>query len=335
MLWIKFVVSALVIILAGSRLSRYGDIIAEKTGLGGSLVGVVLMASVTSLPELVTGVSAVMFVGAPDIAVGDILGSCVFNLFILAALLDAIHKPAPITTTAHHGHILSAAAGIVLLCVAAFCILYPRYNVAFGWIGAGSLVIFLLYPVALKIIGDFEKKQASVRLAEAQAVLRYEQITLRQAAIRYAVNAALVVVAAAMLPEIGAQIASESGLGQTFVGSILMALTSSLPEVVVSMAAVRMGAVDLAIGNLFGSNLFNLFILTIDDLFFLPGPLLNSISSAHVFSAGAAIAMTAISIIGLTYRAERKYWLWGWDSIAMMALFALNFILLFLQTGLD
>lgn len=333
MLWIKFAVSAMVIIFSGSRLSRYGDIIAEKTGLGGSLVGVVLMASVTSLPELVTGISAVVFVGAPDIAVGDVLGSCVFNLFILAALLDAIHKPMPITTTAHHGHILSAAAGIVLLCITAFCILFPHYNFAVGWIGIGSLLIFLLYPVALKIIGEYEKKQIAVS-KEAQTDLKYEQMTLRQAAIRYAAHAAIVVVAAAILPEIGTQIAAESGLGQTFVGSILMALTSSLPEVVVSMAAVRIKAVDMAIGNLFGSNLFNLFILAVDDLFFQQGPLLNNISPSHVFSAGTAIAMTAISIIGLTYRAQRKYWLWGWDSIAMIVLFVLNFILLLLQTGI-
>ncbi len=323
----------MVIIFSGSRLSRYGDIIAEKTGLGGSLVGVVLMASVTSLPELVTGISAVLFVGAPDIAVGDVLGSCVFNLFILAALLDAIHKPMPITTTAHHGHILSAAAGIVLLCITVFCILFPRYNFAVGWIGSGSLLIFFLYPVALKIIGEYEKKQIAAS-KESQTDLQYAQMTLRQAAIRYAVHAAIVVVAAAILPEIGTQIASESGLGQTFVGSILMALTSSLPEVVVSMAAVRIKAVDMAIGNLFGSNLFNLFILAVDDLFFQQGPLLNNISPSHVFSAGTAIAMTAISIIGLTYRAERKYWLWGWDSIAMIVLFVLNFILLLLQTGI-
>ena len=333
MLWIKFALSAMVIIVSGSRLSRYGDIIAEKTGLSGSLVGVILMASVTSLPELVTGISAVMFIGAPDIAVGDVLGSCVFNLFILAALLDAIHKPMPITTTAHHGHILSAAAGIVLICIAAFCILFPHYNAAVGWIGTGSLVIFLLYPVVLKIIGEYEKKQIVVNDEEIRQKLQYEQTTLRQAVIRYAANAVLVVVAAAILPEIGTQIASESGLGQTFVGSILMAMTSSLPEAVVSIAAVRIGAVDMAIGNLFGSNLFNLFILAVDDLFFQQGPLLSNISPSHVISAGTAIAMTAISIIGLTYRAQRKYWLWGWDSIAMIVLFVLNIILLLLQTG--
>lgn len=92
LLWIAFLVCTSVIVYAGSRLSKYGDIIAEKTGLGRTWIGVVLMASVTSLPELVTGISSVTYANVPDIAVGDILGSCVFNMLIIS-FLDALHRP--------------------------------------------------------------------------------------------------------------------------------------------------------------------------------------------------------------------------------------------------
>jgi len=116
MLWIAFVVCTAVIVYAGSRLAKYGDIIAEKTGLGRAWIGLVLMAAVTSLPELITGISAVTFAGVPDIAVEDVLGSCVFNMLILA-FLDAIYRPMPISAKAHQGNVLSAGFGILLLSI--------------------------------------------------------------------------------------------------------------------------------------------------------------------------------------------------------------------------
>ena len=101
--------------IPGTRLSKYGDIIAEKTGLGRTWIGVVLMASVTSLPELVTGIGSVTYADVLDIAVGNILGACIFNMVTLS-LLDAIYRPMPISAKAHHGHVLSASFGILLRC---------------------------------------------------------------------------------------------------------------------------------------------------------------------------------------------------------------------------
>ena len=114
MVWIKFLFCLVVIGLAGARLSRYGDVIAEKTGLGRNWVGLVLMATVTSLPELVTGVSAVTVVGAPNIAIGDVLGSCVFNLLILV-VVDYLYREESVYTRASRGHILAAGFGVVLI----------------------------------------------------------------------------------------------------------------------------------------------------------------------------------------------------------------------------
>src|SRR4030043_1132404 len=121
LLWIGFIICTLVIVYSGTKLSKYGDIIAEKTGLGRAWIGLVRMASVTSLPELVTGISSVPFAGLPDIAVGDVLGSCVFNIFIIA-LLDAVYRIMPISAKAHQGNVLSAAFGILLLCIVALSI---------------------------------------------------------------------------------------------------------------------------------------------------------------------------------------------------------------------
>src|SRR4030043_346908 len=116
LLWLGFIICTAVIVYSGTQLSRYGDIIAEKTGLGKVWIGMVLMASVTSLPELVTGISSVTYAGVPDIAVGDVLGSCVFNMLIIA-ILDAVYRIMPISAKAHQGHILSAGFGIILLSI--------------------------------------------------------------------------------------------------------------------------------------------------------------------------------------------------------------------------
>ena len=329
LLWLEFLVCTSVIVYAGSRLSRYGDIIAEKTGLGRTWIGVVLMASVTSLPELVTGISSVTFADVPDIAVGDVLGSCVFNMLILA-LLDAVYGEAPLSAKAHQGHVLSAGFGILLLSMTAGGLFLGRSLPALGWIGPNTLLALTLYFAAMRLIFIYEKRQLSAFLKEAAVEYRYKDIPTKKAVFNFLVNALLVVISALFLPGIGKGIAESTGLGQTFAGNIFIAISTSLPEVVVSISAVRMNAVDLAIGNLFGSNIFNIFILALDDFFFIKGPILSYTNPDHIISAVSAIAMTAIAIIGLTYRSEKKRLLLAWDSFSIIITYIINLMLLYL-----
>ncbi|RJR19713.1 MAG: sodium:calcium antiporter [Nitrospiraceae bacterium] len=327
-LWIGFIICTAAIVYAGTKLSRYGDIIAEKTGLGRTWIGVVLMASVTSLPELVTGISSVTFAGVPDIAAGDVLGSCVFNMLILA-MLDAMHRPGPISTTAHYGHVLSAGFGIILLGIVVISLFVGDQMLTIGWIGPYSLLIPIVYLIAMRMIYFYEKKQLEAFIQERIEELRYRDITTRAAVLHYAGNAVIVIIAAVFLPTIGEGIAKMTGLGQTFVGNIFIALSTSLPEVVVCIAALRMDAVNLAIGNLFGSNIFNICILAIDDIFYTDGAILSSVNPNHIVSAICAVIMTSIAIVGLTYRTERKRLFLAWDSIAIVFTYMINLMSLY------
>ncbi|GAB4416201.1 MAG: cation transporter [Thermodesulfovibrionales bacterium] len=329
LLWIAFIVCTSVIVYAGTRLSKYGDIIAEKTGLGRTWIGVVLMASVTSLPELVTGISSVTYADVPDIAVGDVLGSCVFNMVIIS-FLDAMHRPMPISSRAHHGHVLSAGFGILLLSITAMSLFFKGRIIALGWIGPYSLFFIVIYFIAMRLIYFYEKRQLSAFVKEIAVELRYEDIPTKRAIVNYAVNALFVITAAIFLPKIGEGIAEATGLGQTFVGNIFIAVSTSLPEVVVSIAAVKIGAIDLAIGNLFGSNIFNIFILALDDIFFTKGHLFSFANPNHIISALSSIAMTTIAIIGLTYRTEKKPLLLAWDSIGILLIYVINLMLLYM-----
>lgn len=317
MIWLEFIVCVAVVVAAGSNLTRYGDMIADKTGLGRAWVGVVLLASVTSLPELVTGISSVAVFDVPDIALGDIFGSCMFNMVIIA-FLDILQRQQPISARVHEGQALSASFAVFLLAIAAISLLGWNALPVVGWIGLSSLVLIGLYAAAIRAVFTYEKKRIVRFVREVGEVSTEETMSLRAASLRYAGSALLTVFAAAFLPAIGERIAAETGLTQTFVGNVFIAISTSLPELTVSIAALRIDAADMAVGNLFGSNLFNMAILGLDDIAYFKGPLLASASPTHVVSALAAIAMTAIAAAGLTYRIGRKRLPVAWDSLGIL-----------------
>lgn len=305
MIWIQFIVCALVIVFAGSRLSKYGDIIAEKTGLGKTWIGVLLLATVTSLPELITGISSVAIFNVPEIAVGDVLGSCAFNLLIIA-LLDGMAGPEPVVTKVKPGQVLTAAFGTLMLGLVCLTLVLGKQVPTIGWFGLSSLIFLLVYLIAMRLIFLYEKKRAAEFFEEVFET-HPETMTLKQAYFRYALFGAVIVGAATWLPHLGEGIAKATGFEQSFVGSIFIAISTSLPEMVVSIAALRIGAVDLAFGNVLGSNLFNIAILGLDDLLYFRGPLLLAVSGTHLITALAAIVMTAMTVIGLTYKTNKKY----------------------------
>jgi cation:H+ antiporter len=328
MIWVQFAATALVIILAGARLARYGDVLGEKTGLGRSWIGVVLLAATTSLPELFTGFGATALVPLPDIAVGDVLGSCMFNLLILS-LMDAI-QPEPITARAHQGHALSIGFGLLLIGVAGIGLVADHRLPVIGWVGLYSPALVALYFVAMRVIFAHEQQRRARETQEVAEELQYRETTLRSAVVQYAVAAVLVVAAALWLPQLGAELARQTGLGEAFVGSLFVAITTSLPEIAVSLAAVRIGAVDLAIGNVLGSNLFNLLILGLDDVFYRQGSLMADVGASHSSSIVAVVMMYALFLIGLTYRVMTKRFVVSWDTGTIAAIYVLAVTLSYL-----
>jgi cation:H+ antiporter len=322
---LEFLAVTALILVSGARLTRYGDVISEKTGLSGLWLGTVLMAGVTSLPELATGLSAVAS-NLPDIAAGNILGSCAFNVTILG-LLDALSRKVPLSSRVNQANILSAGLSILFLGGVALSLFLGPKLPALGWVGWYTPVIVIGYFATVRTTFKFERRRTAA--AAGNDVRESSAMSLRQAILRYALHAAVVVVAAVFLPSLAERIAGMTGLGQTFVGSIFVAIATSLPEVTVSVAALRIGAVDMAVGNIFGSNLFNMLILAIQDIFYFKGPMLSSVSSAQMVPAIAAMAMTGLAIAGLIYNSEKKRFLWAWDSFGVILVYAVNLVLLY------
>jgi cation:H+ antiporter len=324
--WAQFVVCLVVIGIGGFRLAYHGDALAELTGLSRNWIGLVLLASVTSLPELFTGLSAVTFACAPDIAVGDALGSCVFNLFIFA-LVELLQRGEPPYGRASQGHVITAAFGAISLAVAGLGLtLAPRAAVPnVAHVSVISVVLIALYLIAMRVAFNFERHAAPDARrsgADPQAV--------RRALVGYATAAVVVVAAGTWLPFIGVQLAESMGWSKTFVGTQFIALATSAPELATTLAAVRIGAIELAIGNLLGSNLFDVLILAIDDIAWLEGSIFAAASTLHLVSVLTAIMMSGAVSVALVVRPSRRVWhTLSWAGIALSALYLLNGWILF------
>jgi cation:H+ antiporter len=328
--WIQFSICAIVILFAGSQLSRHGDVIAEKTGLGRSWIGLVLLATVTSLPELITGVSAVTLNDLPNMAVSGTLGSCMFNVLVIAGL-DLLSKNRPVSHMVHEGHILSAGFGIVLVGLAVVDMLFGKYLpvlTLLNSIDPISLVFIVVYLIAIRIIFNFERQRVEDFAGEIADLTHTEKSLARSVTI-FVLNSILIVGSACYLPALGEEIAKTTGWGESFIGSSFIAITTSLPEITVSVAAARMGAFDMAVANLLGSNLFNIVILAATDMCYLKGPLLRSVSEINTLPALTVLIAMGIVVIGLTYRSGKKFWLLAGDAIAIAFVYILATVLLF------
>jgi cation:H+ antiporter len=328
--WLEFALCLAVIGYAGTRLSVFGDVIADKTGLGGTWIGVVMLATVTSLPELVTGLISVTVADLPDIAVGDVLGACVINLCIFV-LLDLLRRGESVYHESSQGHILSASFGILMLGFVGFSLLLAHNGKqpTLWHIGIYTPILIIIYAVAMRTV--FRYEQAHVAAFVDHAPDQRPDLSTSQSVQRYTAAALAVVAAGIWLPFVGDHIARDMGWQHSFVGTVFIALATTVPEMVVSVAAMRIGALDMAVANLLGSNLFNMFILAVDDVFYTRGPLLARVSPVHGVSAFSAIMMTGLAIVGLFYRANgRVLHTVGWTSIVLFVVYLLNTYILYL-----
>ena len=331
MVWLKYLVCLGIILFAGARLARYGDTIGQRTGLGGLWIGLVLIAAITSIPELVIGVSSAALVGLPNLAVGTLFGSCLFNLAILA-LLDILYRPAPILSKVRLRHAVSAGVGILLIALAAGSVWGGggTSRLALGWVGISSIVILAVYLIAVRQMFRFERSHSVVQQETASP--QHAEIPMRTVYIRFALAAMAVIGAGIWIAFVGDEIAEATGWGASFVGSLFLAISSSLPELVVTVVALRLGALDMAVANILGSNMFNIAIIFIVDLFYTQGPVLSGVSGAHLITAVVAMVMSLLVIVGLRFRRKRKAFnVISWYGLALLGLYILGAYFLFIS----
>ncbi len=304
----QFFLSAAVIIVAGAALTQFGDVISKRTRLGGLLVGSILIAGATSLPELAVDINAVRL-GSADLAVGDLVGSSLFNLLILAVLDLTRYSGGQMLSRTSASHAVAASASIMLTAlVGIFILLGPKLgDTTIARVGPGSIAVVVAYIICIRIVyfaqRETQKKTRPSR--EEPEVSWLGKLSLRGAIIGYIVTGIVILGAAPFLAKAADDLAESSGLGGTYFGTTFVALCTSLPEVVTTFAAVRIKSFDLALGNIFGSNCFNMVIFLPLDLVH-EGSLLSSVSQTHVYTALAVIVVTTIVVLGQLHRVEKK-----------------------------
>lgn len=321
MVWLKYLICLAIILYAGTKLARYGDVIASKTGLGRIWIGLVLLATITTMPELVTGVSSAALVGQPDLAVGTLFGSCMFNLFILA-VMDILYRRAPVLSLASSRHMALAGAGILLVAIAGGGILAHRElsGLTLGWVGIPSIVILILYLVVVRQMFQYERKHPLTSVLNIPS--QYEKIPVHAVYLKFALAAAVIIGAGIWLAFLGDEIAEVTGWGTSFVGTIFLAVTTSMPELVIAIAALRLGAIDMAVADVLGANMLDMVVIFWADIFYTEGAILSSASSDHFITAMLVVMMNLIIIAGLGSReANKSLVIMSWYTPALIALY--------------
>jgi len=329
--WVQFIICAGIIVLSGSKLTRSAAAIAKNTGIGTAWAGALMLPLATSLPELVTTLRAVS-INAPDLALGNILGSCLFNLALLA-VIDLLEGRSALTARLNQSHIITASLSIITICLAAIAILGDNL-LSIGWVGGETLLIALVYIFGSRLLFRFERNK--LPRPDAGEILSDDAInksvSTPRALLQFLIAAGFIVIAGIFLTDATDSIADITGLGHTFIGSIFLAISTSLPETVTTITAVRLGYLDMAVANVFGANFMNLFILFWADLFYIPAPLLYAVSENHLLSALMVVFISTVVILGLTYRSERKIGRIGYDTLLVLAGYLIA-VLLLLKTG--
>lgn len=247
-----------------------------------------------------------------------------FNIAIIA-IIDLTQGKGPILTRVSQRHVFTAAMGIILTCYVAIIMLMPT-SVSVGWVSLSTLFIPVFYILGNWLLARFERRHA----VEAATIdLTDRDRSLGKALLWFLLGAGVIIVAGTSLADTGEAIARETGLGQTLVGSFFIAITTSLPELVTTITAVRMGILDMAIGNIFGANFFNILIIFFADLFYTGGSIMHNISADHLVVALMSVILTAIAVSGLIYRSQRCIVGLGIDSIAIVVGYVLAITLIF------
>jgi len=314
--WITFLLTASGIVLAGTKLAVYGEALGKRSGIGQGWIGLLFLATITSIPELTTTVSGASL-GAPIIAVGNALGSNLFNIAIIVVIDILLLKRGPFLQKVHSYHAVSGGIAILLTALVILGIL-----LAPGWSLLGispiSVLILVVYIAGVFVLYHIEKQEADNDEADPPGM------SLARAVTGFAVCAVVIVASGFFLIRASKAISIGTGLSASFVGAVLVAIVTSLPELSTSIGAMRIGAYDMIVGNLLGSNMFNILTVFAADVAFRNGTIFAGLGTEAVeqlIVAVLGIGLTVIAIIAIGVRSRRRVLGMGIDAALILVVY--------------
>ncbi len=324
---LEFLLAAALVLLAGSKLAHFGDVIADRTNFSHGWIGFILLASITSLPELMTGISSTAIVGSVDLVISNTIGSNAFNIVILG-LLFLISREALLKMNMEE--LITGYAGLFLLgVVATFLMGAPFFTQAWMSIAASALLVvfyFMIVFVTFRTGGLDEGGEEKEIHDEKHVGLKFSLFSLLiiGAAIWMTKTADMIAITPMILPH------SQVVLGQTFVGALMLSIATSLPELSVTFTAARMGNVQMAVGNIFGSNIFNIFIIPISALFY-KGNFWKDANPSNMLLVVMVLLVTALIGTDLIARVKLKKKGPSLFSVLVLVVWLVGMVLLFMS----
>lgn len=337
-LWLAiavFCVSAAAVWWSGGRLAHDANRVSAVTGIGRAAVGMVLLGGITSLPEIATSLTAAIG-GSADLAVNNLVGGVAFQLVILAVADALMGKKALTSMLPRADLIVQAAIGTLMLAVIAAAVSLGELGVV-GF-GVGSALLVVAYAGAVAVTQSLERR-VSWRPADYEAEEEEEggggkeKGDLSSLVWRIVGLGLVILVAGFLLTRSGEAIAERTGLGSSFFGAVFLAGSTSLPEFSSAITAAKIGRPQLAIGDVLGGNMFNMSLIFLVDLAYRGDPVLGTVGRFSVVAAMLGVVLNAVLIVGIVERRDRTIFRMGYDSAAILILYAAGLVLLFQVRG--
>ncbi|MBN1808404.1 MAG: sodium:calcium antiporter [Planctomycetes bacterium] len=334
---LRLVVAAAAVVLAGTRLSKYGDVFSEKLKLGHAFVGLIFMSFATALPELITSSSAAAVEGSPNLALGNNFGSIFFNVSILA-WLDILVKEKSLYAAVNRDVMVPGVVSMAMVALGMFFLAVelarPGFIPAPFNVGLGALVIFAAYAGGAGFLRHHDEEHGGAGDEEPAG---HSEVSLGWTVVKYAGAALVIGWAGVNLARAGKDLSETYGLSKSFIGTIFLAISTSLPELSATVTMVRRGFYDMAFGNIFGSNAFNVVILAATDVVYRKGSLFADAATegagstggtggghVHMVTGSLAILMTGLVVLGIMHRPSTLRARLSYPSVLVIALFFLG-----------
>lgn len=334
-----FCASAVAVWIAGTRVTRLADAIATLTGIGHAAIGLVLLAGITSLPEVAVALSSAS-TGVPVLAVNNLLGGIAMQITLLAVADAILGREALTVIVGSPLILLQVTINILMLVVVAAAIVVG--DVPLLRAGAWTWGLAALYGISIwkisnsqgrtRWIVDRTEKQRMRALQdrqEADALSKVGNPRLKPVLAKLAAGALAILVAGFFISRTGDAIAGQTGLGQSFVGAVFIAFSTSLPEASAVLAAIRLHRYEMAISDIFGTGLFNISLVFLVDAVYGGGPVLNEVGPFSIVASLLAALLASIFLIGLIERRDRTIGRMGIDSLAVLVVYLGGLALLY------
>ncbi len=319
-----FFICAVFIGFAGTRLSKCADVLADRTGLGEALMGAVFLGACTSLAGITASVTAASH-GHAGLSLSNAFGGIAAQTAYLA-VADMAYKKANLEhAAASLSNMLSATLLIILLGLNIIAMLGPEMS--FFGIHPVTLILFPAYVFGIRMIARSEETPMwRPRMTEATKTDIPEEnsaaagSTLRMWS-EFALCAVVVVIAGWMLTNAAETIAAKTGLTESFVGALMLGIVTSMSELVTTVAAIRAGALTMAVGVIMGGNMFDVLQAALSDFFYRSGSIYHGASRSEILLLAVTLLMTAVLVLGLMFRQKRGFANIGFESIIILIVY--------------